>query len=57
MGKPKTDKQKQKGKQGVKLVKNNNKIRTVSESTKTLRQLYNKLMSKDKQQQNISLTL
>jgi hypothetical protein len=52
MGKPKTDKQKQKGKQGVKLVKNNNKIRTVSESTKTLRQLYNKLMSKDKQQQN-----
>ena len=54
MGKAKIEQQSsnRKDKGGIKMVRGNRKVKTVSEGTKTLRQLYNKLMSKDKKAAN-----
>ena len=54
MGKAKIEQQSsnRKDKGGIKMVRGNRKVKTVSEGTKTLRQLYNKLMSKDKKASN-----
>lgn len=49
MVKSKNDKASSQKAGGIKMVSNNRKIKTVNENTKTLRKLYNQLMSKDKQ--------